>query len=106
MDAEYARTTRFKRPIVHGMLVSSLLSSLLGTRVPGQGSVYVSQTLKFTAPVFVGEEVTATATVTKIDGKFVTLETIVRKAGDAPDSAVNVVEGEATAYVPHLPGKK
>lgn len=61
LDADYARTTVFQRPIVHGMLVASLFSSIFASNLPG--SIYLSQTLKFKGPVFIGEHVTATITV-------------------------------------------
>ena len=66
LDADYAATTRFGRPIVHGLLTASLISTVVGTRLPGQGSIYVSQTLRFRAPVFVGDTVRAEAEVTEV----------------------------------------
>lgn len=63
IDKEYAKKTRFGQRIAHGLLTSSLLSQLLGMHLPGKGSVYMEQTLKFTAPVFIGDTITATATV-------------------------------------------
>ena len=66
LDAEYAAGTRFGRPIVHGLLTASLISTVVGTRLPGKGSIYVSQTLKFIAPVYVGEVVRAQATVREV----------------------------------------
>lgn len=77
LDDEFARTTRFGRRIAHGMLGASLISTVLGTKLPGQGAIYLSQTLQFLAPVFPGDTVTAIVTVTKIkEGKpIVTLET-------------------------------
>lgn len=63
IDKEYAKNTRFGERIAHGLLTTSLLSQLLGVHLPGKGSVYMEQTLKFTAPVFIGDTITATATV-------------------------------------------
>jgi 3-hydroxybutyryl-CoA dehydratase len=57
LDQEYAKTTRFKRCIAHGMLVSTMFGTIMATQVPG--AVYVNQTLAFKAPVFVGDAVTA-----------------------------------------------
>lgn len=76
LDEEYARKSRFGRCIAHGMLSATLFPSLFATGIPG--SVYLSQSLKFTAPVFVDDEVCATVTVTKIgrNGKLVECETI------------------------------
>lgn len=59
LDEEYASKTFFKRPIVHGMLVASLFGGLLGSELPGKGTIYLGQTLKFIKPNFVGEELTA-----------------------------------------------
>ncbi len=66
LDAVFAASTRFGRPIVHGMLTASLISTVVGTRLPGKGSIYVSQTLKFIAPVFVGDVVRAEAVVREV----------------------------------------
>lgn len=66
LDEEYAKTTVFGTRIVHGMLVGSLFSALFGTLLPGLGSIYVFQSLKFVRPVRLGEAVTATVTVKEI----------------------------------------
>lgn len=66
LNAEYAKTTVFKQCIVHGMLTASLLSTVIGTKLPGPGCLYVSQTLQFKAPVYVGDTVYARATVTEL----------------------------------------
>lgn len=63
VDKEYAKKTRFGERIAHGLLSSSLLSQLLGVHLPGKGAVYMEQSLKFKAPVFIGDTITATATV-------------------------------------------
>ena len=65
IDSEYAKTTRFNQRIAHGLLTSSLLSQLLGVHLPGKGSVYLEQTIAFKHPVFIGDTVTATGTVTE-----------------------------------------
>lgn len=67
LDEEYAAMTRFKGRITHGMLNASFISAVLGTRLPGPGSIYVSQNLKFRAPVRPGDTVTAICTVSAID---------------------------------------
>ncbi|MGY3887590.1 MaoC family dehydratase [Aeromonas aquatica] len=59
LDPAFAASTPFERPIVHGMLLTSLFSGLLGQHLPGKGSVYLGQSLSFKQPVFVGDEVTA-----------------------------------------------
>ena len=67
MDEDYAKTTHFKTRIVHGMLAGSLFSALLGTDLPGVGTIYTGQTLKFTRPVHFGEEITASVTVKELN---------------------------------------
>jgi acyl dehydratase len=63
LDAAYAASTPFGERIAHGFLVGSLLSALLGTDLPGPGAIYLGQTLKFLAPVHVGDVITVTAEV-------------------------------------------
>ena len=77
LDDEYAATTRFGRRIAHGMIAAGLISATLANELPGPGSVYLSQSLKFTAPVFPGDEVTATVEIIKVrpDKPIITLET-------------------------------
>jgi 3-hydroxybutyryl-CoA dehydratase len=78
LDDEYAGKTRFGRRIAHGMLSASLISTVIGTQLPGPGSVYLRQSYQFVAPVFPGDTVTARATITKIreDKPIITLETV------------------------------
>ncbi len=77
INAEFAATTPFKERIVHGMFSAGLISAVLGTRLPGPGAIYIDQSLKFKAPVLIGDTVKATATVTEIDAKRrrITLQT-------------------------------
>jgi 3-hydroxybutyryl-CoA dehydratase len=67
LDEEYAGSTMFEGRIAHGILVGSLISTVLGTRLPGPGAVYVSQSLKFMAPVRAGDTVRARVTVTEVE---------------------------------------
>jgi 3-hydroxybutyryl-CoA dehydratase len=60
LDDAYAATTVFKRRIAHGMLTAGLISAVLANDLPGPGTIYLSQTLQFKAPVYVGDEITAT----------------------------------------------
>ena len=69
MSDEYAKQSRFKDRIAHGLLSAGFFSALFGTRLPGAGCVYVSQNLEFKRPVYLGDRVTATITVTKVDQK-------------------------------------
>lgn len=92
LDEEYAASTRFGRRIAHGMLGASLISAVLANKLPGRGTVYLSQTLRFTAPVFLGDTVTARVVVKGVreDKPVVTLETFcTNQRGE------RVVEGEA-----------
>jgi acyl dehydratase len=66
LDEEYAKKTIFKTRIVHGMLVSSLFSSVFGTFLPGLGSIYLFQSMKFVRPVYLDEEVTAKVMVKEL----------------------------------------
>lgn len=66
LNDEFAATTQFETRIAHGMLSASFISAVLGTKMPGPGCIYMSQTLKFLAPVRVGDTVSARATVTDI----------------------------------------
>ena len=66
MDEEYARTTPFDGRIAHGMLSASLLSAVLGNQLPGPGVIYLSQSLRFRAPVRIGDTVHARVTVKEV----------------------------------------
>ena len=65
-DEEYAKTTMFKTRISHGMLIGSLFSALLGMQLPGPGSIYLSQSLRFRRPVYFGDTIKAEVTVKEI----------------------------------------
>ena len=93
LDEDFAKTTQFERPIVHGMLASSLISGLLASKVPGAGSIYLGQSLKFVRPIFVGETVTAKVEVTSVrdDKPIAVISTQVLNANGEV-----AVEGEAT----------
>ncbi len=77
MDDAYAKNTVFGKRIVHGMLTGSLISAVIANRLPGPGTIYLGQDLKFTAPVFLGDTITAEVTVTalKPEKKIVILDT-------------------------------
>jgi len=66
MHQEFGASTMFKGRIAHGMLSASLLSTVFGTKLPGPGAIYLSQNLRFRAPVRIGDTVTATATIREI----------------------------------------
>ena len=67
LDEEYAQQTIFGRRIAHGMLTASLISAVIAEQLPGHGTVYLSQTLKFIKPVLPGQLVTTTILVTRIE---------------------------------------
>lgn len=96
LDEDFAKTTRFGRRIAHGMLSGAFISAILGNEFTGQTAIYLSQTLKFTAPVFLGDTVTATATVAKIraDKNIVTLKTVCTN-----QNGQTLVKGEAVVMV-------
>jgi 3-hydroxybutyryl-CoA dehydratase len=96
LDEEFARTTRFRRRIAHGMLSGAFISAVLGYEMTEKKIVYLSQTLKFTAPVFIGDTVTTTATVTAIreEKNIVTMETVCRN-----QNGETVVKGESVVMV-------
>ncbi len=77
VDAEYAKSSVFRQRIVHGMLVASLFSAILGTKLPGIGAVYLGQSLSFKKPIVLDEEVTAVVEVMHIreDKPIITLKT-------------------------------
>jgi 3-hydroxybutyryl-CoA dehydratase len=95
----FAEQTMFKGRVAHGMLSASFISTILGTKLPGPGCIYVSQDIKFRAPVRAGDTVTATATITEIvpEKRRVKLKTVC-KVGD-----LVVIDGEAVALVPNRP---
>jgi 3-hydroxybutyryl-CoA dehydratase len=97
LDDDYAATTPFGRRIAHGMLTASLISALLANDLPGPGTVYLSQTLTFKAPVFLGETITATAEVTtyRESRRIATLRTTCHN-----QDGKLVLEGEAVVIVP------
>lgn len=96
IDEEFAKTTRFGRRIAHGMLSGALISSVLGYEFSERKIVYLSQTLKFAAPVFIGDTITVTATVKSIreDKPVVTLDTICTN-----QDGHSVVIGEAAVMI-------
>ena len=96
INQEYARTTMFKGRIAHGMLTAGLISTIIGTKLPGPGAIYVNQTLHFKAPVRIGDTVVARATVSKLiaEMRFVELKTT------CTIGETTVLEGEATVMVP------
>ena len=100
VDDEFASQSRFGKRIAHGMLSASLISAVLANDLPGQGSIYLGQTLQFVAPVFPGDEITARVTVTALRDKkpIATFETVcVNQRNEV------VIKGEATIHYGNCP---
>ena len=96
INEEFASETMFSGRIAHGMLTASFISTVIGTRLPGPGAIYLSQTLRFRAPVRVGDTIRARATVTE-------LFPAKQRAALATTVSVGnkiMLEGEATVMVP------
>ena len=95
LDEAYSATTIFKHRIVHGSLVSSLISSVLGNQLPGPGSIYMGQTLSFKRPVYLNDAITCTVEIFEInpDKKVYKLNTICTNAkGDVVVEGVAVIK--------------
>jgi 3-hydroxybutyryl-CoA dehydratase len=96
LDDAYAAGTRFGRRIAHGMIAAGLISAALANDLPGPGTVYLSQTLQFKAPVYPGDAITTTVEVKTVrpDKPIVTLLTVCRNQNNKV-----VLEGEASVLV-------
>ena len=99
LHQDFAAGTIFKGRVAHGMLGASFISTILGTKLPGPGCIYVSQNLQFKAPVRAGDTVTARAVIAEIipEKRRVVLRTTC-SVGDKV-----VIDGEAVALVPNRP---
>lgn len=91
IDDEYAKKTIFGQRIAHGMLLGGFISAVLGNQLPGPGTIYLSQSMKFLKPVYIDETVETRCTITniKIDKKIIVLSTICLRDDEV------VAEGEA-----------
>lgn len=96
LDEEFASRTMVKGRIAHGMVTASLISTIVGTLLPGPGSVWVSQTIRFVAPVRIGDNVIARGEVVEVmaDRSRIRMSTVCRVGDKA------VLEGEAVLKVP------
>lgn len=92
LDEEFAGKTIFKKRIAHGIIGASLISAVLGTKLPGVNTIYMSQTLNFLAPVYIGDEITARVKVVKKrdDKHMIFFETVV-----VNQDGKKVITGEA-----------
>ena len=96
MDAGYAKTTRFKKRICHGMLLASFFSKLVGMYLPGKNALYFSQTLNFESPCFVGDEITVEG---KVIDKSESTKTITLNTSIHNQSGKRLVDGIARVIV-------
>ena len=94
-NLDFAKKTIFKQKVAHGFLSASLISTLIATKLPGPGSIYLSQNLKFLAPVFIDDLVIVKVTVKEIDHekKKVKLQTECFK------NEKKIISGEAVVLV-------
>lgn len=96
LDEAYAKTTRFKGRIAHGMLVASFISTVLAAKLPGPGTIYLGQTLSFKAPVRLGDRVETRVTVSEV---FAEKGRAILKTQCRVGETV-VLDGEATILAP------
>ena len=100
IDEVYASNTFFKTRIAHGMLLGGFISTVLGNRLPGQGTIYMKQELEFLAPVRIGDTVTARAEVVEI---IKDKNRVVMRTTCANQDGVTVVDGKALVSPPKAP---
>ncbi len=96
-DEEYARKTVFRGRVVHGGLTIGFISALIGTALPGDGSIFLSASIVFKLPVRIGDTVVTTATVREINGRAVILDCVCTVGG------TQVLESEAHVLAPRRP---
>ena len=96
LDEAYASGTRFGRRIAHGMLAVSYISASLGTKFPGPGTIYLSQNVSFLAPVYLGDTITASVTVSKYRAEKGVL-TLLTECWN--QDGIKVVDGQAVVLV-------
>lgn len=96
LDEEYAKNSRYKRRISHGLLCASFFSAIFGTKLPGEGCVYASQTLNFKRPIYLNDTVTAEVEVISVDihSKKILFKTLIKVKNRT------VIEGEAEIFIP------
>lgn len=97
VDPNFAKSTIFKQRVVHGMFTASMISALLANELPGIGTIYLGQTLKFTAPVFLNDTVLCEVEVMEVNkekGRVLMKNTLTNQKGEV------VVTGESTVLAP------
>ncbi len=100
VDADFAASDRFHEVVAHGMWSAALISTVLGTELPGPGTVYLDQSLKFRKPVFLGDSVRVTVTVTTIDTNAAHAPRVTLQCSVSNQRNEIVVEGIATVLAP------
>jgi 3-hydroxybutyryl-CoA dehydratase len=97
VNEAYAEKTFFKTRIAHGMLVAGFISAILGTKLPGPGTIYLEQTLKFLAPVRIGDTITARVEAAEImnDRNRIRFKTTCNN-----QEGTTVLDGEALVMAP------
>jgi len=97
VDAEYAKSTVFQERIAHGMLSASLISTVFGTALPGKGTIYLRQSLRFTAPVHLGDTITATVEIIELNAER---NRAIFRTWCTNQNGQIVLDGEATVLPP------
>jgi 3-hydroxybutyryl-CoA dehydratase len=102
VDKEFAAKTRFKERIAHGLLTAGTISAAIGMKLPGPGCLYLSQTLEFKAPVFIGDEITARVEIVEV----VSEKRLRMRTRCFNQDKVMVIDGEAVIVPPRAgPGQ-
>lgn len=98
---EFAAKTRFRQRIAHGLLTAGTISAAIGTKLPGPGCLYLSQTLEFKAPVFLGDEITALVEIVEV----VSEKRLRFRTRCFNQDKVLVIDGEAVIVPPRQGGE-
>jgi 3-hydroxybutyryl-CoA dehydratase len=101
LSREFAEKTRFKEPVVHGILTAGTISAAIGMKLPGPGCIYLSQTLEFKAPVFPGDEITARVEIIEV----ISQKRLRFRTRCFNQHQVLVIDGEAVIVPPRQGGE-
>ena len=96
LDEEYAKNSRYKKNIAHGLMCASFFSGIFGTKLPGLGAIYTSQTLNFKRPIYIGDAVEVFVEVTNIDKNKRRVQFITQ----CKVKSKTCIEGNAEIYIP------